>query len=113
MRHASCQPRSWLIFDVGRRSMDAAHYTPEFDLKVAHKSSSGHRKQVEESEVCGCFYCLSTFPPKSIEEWVDDDKDGIGQTALCPKCGIDSVIGSKAGFPLTQEFLAAMNRHWF
>ncbi len=30
-----------------------------------------------------------------------------------PRCGIDSVIGSRSGFPLTPEFLAGMKQHWF
>jgi len=34
-------------------------------------------------------------------------------TALCPHCGVDSVIGSAAGFPLTDEFLKAMHQEWF
>jgi hypothetical protein len=83
------------------------------DVIVAHKSSSQHRKQIEESPLCGCFHCLSTFAPNEIIEWVDEDKDGIGQTAMCPKCAIDSVIGSKSDFPLSRDFLARMRLHWF
>jgi hypothetical protein len=83
------------------------------DTIAAHKCSSHHRKQVEESERCGCFHCLATFPPATIDEWVDKDDTGVGQTAMCPVCDIDSVIGSAAGFPLTREFLARMQRHWF
>jgi hypothetical protein len=55
-----------------------------------------HRDEILGSEVCGCFYCPAVFPPSKIKEWVDT-KDGIGQTALCPKCDIDSVIGSNSG----------------
>jgi hypothetical protein len=68
---------------------------------------------VLESELFGCFHCLETFPPLKIEEWVDEDENEIGQTALCPYCGIDSVIGSKSVVPLTEEFLGTMNQVWF
>jgi hypothetical protein len=37
----------------------------------------------------------------------------MGQTAICPRCGIDSVIGDESGYPVTREFLAAMKAHWF
>lgn len=49
-----------------------------------------------------------------IHEWIDvlDDSD-IGQTAMCPYCGIDSVIGSASGFPITPEFLMRMRAYWF
>ena len=78
------------------------------DPVAAHEHSSLHRAQVEASEVCGCFYCTAIFPPSAIAEWVDD-----GKTALCPKCGIDAVIGSASGYPVTREFLKRMKSFWF
>lgn len=78
------------------------------DISAAHQRSSDHRAEVLASEVCGCFYCLKTYPPSEISEWVDDDK-----TALCPRCGIDAVIGSASGYPLTREFLRDMHSFWF
>ena len=83
------------------------------EYHVAHQHSANHRKQVLESEICGCFYCLETFSPPKIEEWVDEDENEIGTTALCPFCGIDSVIGSKSGVPITKEFLKVMSQIWF
>jgi len=82
-------------------------------MDAAHDASSNHRSQVLESETCGCFYCLEQYSPRAIEEWVDADETGAGQTALCPICGIDSVIGSASGFPITREFLEAMHRRYF
>lgn len=78
------------------------------DVEAAHRFSSLHRAQIESSDVCGCFYCLSVFPPEQIVEWVDS-----GKTAICPKCGIDSVVGSESGVPLTPEFLGQMKHYWF
>lgn len=93
--------------------MPIVHEHEGRDYHRAHQYSSGHRQQIEASELCGCFYCLATFPPAVIEEWIDEVDERTGQTALCPRCGIDSVIGSKAGFPLTKEFLTSMQKHWF
>jgi hypothetical protein len=84
----------------------------EDEIKLAHKHSSNHRNEVEKSEICGCFYCCETFSPSDIEEWIDEIGTG-GQTALCPKCGIDSVIGSGSGFQINEFFLKEMNRYWF
>ena len=78
------------------------------DLIEAHKHSSNHREVVLAGSQCGCFYCCQTFSPETIREWID-----AGQTALCPRCGIDSVLGDKAGLPLTQAFLGDMNAYWF
>ena len=82
------------------------------DHICAHKHCSDHREEVIRSETCGCFYCLSIFQPNEIKEWIDRG-EGIGQTAMCPKCGIDSVIGSSSSFPITKEFLEKMHSYWF
>jgi len=83
------------------------------ELEEAHRHSMCHRAEVLSSESCGCFHCRRIFSPSEIKEWVDKDEVGIGTTALCPRCGIDSVIGSKAGFSLSPRFLASMHRRWF
>lgn len=84
-----------------------------YDYKQAHKHSLNHRKEVEASQNCGCFYCLSIFLPSQIKEWVDEDEEDMGTTALCPKCGIDSVLGDKSGYPIYKDFLQTMNKIWF
>jgi hypothetical protein len=90
------------------------------DLERAHDHCSGHRAELVASTICGCFYCLATFPPSEITEWTDWP-DGtpenreleLGETAICPRCGIDSVIGGASGFPMTAEFLSLMQSRWF
>ena len=78
-------------------------------LIAAHKKSSYHREEVFNSSICGCFYCLSSFSPTDIEELTDEE-----QTAFCPKCGIDSVIGDLSGYPVEDPiFLQEMRMHWF
>ena len=87
------------------------HHKTEYH--TAHQHSANHREQVLESKLCGCFYCLDIYPPSKITEWVDEDDKGIGQAALCPSCGIDSVIGDKSGVPINKEFLQGMQLVWF
>jgi hypothetical protein len=76
------------------------HALAHFD---AHKHAFRQREELEHSDGCACFYCFETFSPSEITTWVDDDK-----TAICPKCGMDSVIGSASGFPLTKASLQKM-----
>lgn len=95
-----------------RRQRDVGHVLRELrvteDHISAHEWSSYHRETLRNSKVCGCFYCLEIFPSSEIENWTDDD-----DTALCPKCGIDSVIGSVSGYPIERAFLQRMHDHWF
>ena len=74
----------------------------------AHGHSLNNREELAKSGVCGCFCCLATYPPSEIVEWIDE-----GQTAICPKCPVDSVIGSASGYPITVEFLQRMHDYWF
>ena len=64
-------------------------------VAAAYDHSSDNRKEIESSEIAGCFYCCETFEPKLVENWLNE---GSG-TAFCPRCGIDSVIGDASGFP--------------
>ena len=81
--------------------------TPE----QAHKFSNNNRDAIEANAVCGCFYCCRLFSNKDapIEEWIDG-----GETALCPFCGIDSVL-SVASVPhiISSGFLKSMHDYWF
>lgn len=76
------------------------------ELELAHKTSVQNRLSLENSDLCGCFYCLKIFSPAKIEAWLDED-----QTALCPMCGIDSLLTDKRW--ITKEFLYRMQIRWF
>lgn len=85
-------------------------FVGQFDEEIlveAHEHSRNHRSELLDSQQCGCFYCGKTYPPDDIQEWVRNN------TALCPECGIDSVLGSASGYELTEEFLRAMYDYWF
>lgn len=82
------------------------------DYARAHRHSIYNRDEILSSEQCGCFYCGVIFSPMEVRDWTDERQD-VGQTALCPRCGIDAVIGSNSGYPITTEFLEIMKTHWF
>ena len=77
-------------------------------LKNVHICSSYNREQLYRSKLCGCFYCLKIFDPKLIVDWCDDN-----QTAICPYCGIDSIIYDSKTYPVSKEFLERMKNYWF
>jgi len=86
------------------------------NVVTAHKLCTNNRPGISKSSKCGCFYCLAVFLPSEITEWVDlvdaaNNESGI--TALCPHCGIDSVIHETADFTISPELLGDMKRHWF
>jgi hypothetical protein len=87
-------------------------------LRPIHQYSYHNRGLITQSVACGCFYCLAIFSPNEIAEWTDeaetDDETAIGLTALCPKCGTDSVLPDNApGVRLNSGLLAKMNKCFF
>lgn len=79
------------------------------DYIKAHEYSSNHKEQLLNDKKCGCFYCLRIFNANEIEDWIEDNSG----TAICPYCGIDSVIGESSGYPITKEFMEKMREYWF
>ena len=67
-----------------------------------------HRSELLASKTCGCFFCFQQFPATEITKWIDGN-----QTALCPRCGIDAIVGSSSGFVISDNFLRRMHRAFF
>ncbi len=89
----------------------------ETDLIKAHEYCRNHMAALKRDKVCGCFYCRKIYAPSEITEWLiakdDSNKCDRYGTAICPYCGIDSVIGESSGYPITEAFLTAMEKRWF
>jgi hypothetical protein len=57
------------------------------DFNTFCKLAFKNKEVLKSSIWAGCYCCCSQFNTSDIKEWVDR-----GETAICPKCGIDSVI---------------------
>lgn len=91
---------------------------PYADLIIKAKGlGEGLRQEIEQSELAGCTSCGAIFNPSSQDvEYLgeDDDEDDYRELdfALCPYCGVDSLIGSARGIPITEGFIAAATDYW-
>lgn len=86
----------------------------KYDLELAHKYSSNHKQELKKDKLCGCFYCLAIFSPNEIKEWIVENTLAIkSETAICPYCGLDAVIGESSSFPITKSFLEMMHKKYF
>ena len=74
----------------------------------AYLHANKHRTELQSSAACGCFFCFKQFGFVDITKWID-----ANQTALCPRCGIDAVLGSSSGHVISDSFLRKMHMHWF
>ena len=88
----------------------------KIDLDKIHDQCGWHEEAILRSTNCGCFYCLSIFPPDEIKDWINESENcprGPGKTAICPNCGIDSVLPDTIDYELTKEFLEMMQEKFF
>ena len=81
-------------------------------LKAVYSHSIRNEESILKSDFCGCFHCISIFPVADVKSSaMMVEKDGC-KTAICPICGIDSVIGD-ASVEITAEILESLNEHYF
>lgn len=77
-------------------------------LKAAHMHTSHNRREVEASQFCYCISCRTFFKPEEIESYADK-----GDTAICPYCDCDAVMGEACGIKLTDELLGQLHNKYF
>jgi hypothetical protein len=95
------------LFEWGRDKGNKTVYRE--NIIAAHEFCENNKEELQNDKRCGCFYCLEIFDPIEIKEWIPDTKG----TAICPYCGVDSVIGEYTGFPINAGFLSKMKEYWF
>jgi len=52
-----------------------------------------NRKALMSCNLAICVYCEKVVSPTEINDWIDLNESNIGQTALCPSCDSDGIIG--------------------
>ena len=83
-------------------------YEKESLYKKIHAYSSHNRKLIEASEKCHCFYCKGSMNSREIVEYIDQ-----GQTAICPKCGIDAIVPDGIDEKIDDALINEMHEYWF
>jgi len=90
------------------------------ELLAAYRHTTNNWAQIEASTQCGCCHCVELFKPHEIVGWTGltmenmNDAEALSQqTAMCPRCGSEAVLGDGSGFAINANFLARMNEAWF
>jgi hypothetical protein len=82
------------------------HMATESRLDDLHRKSRQNRAPLKKARVCGCFNCFNEYLFEQIADWIDD-----GQTAICPRCGADAVLGF-ASQGADQDVLHKLHDRW-
>lgn len=81
---------------------------PDGLLSDVYRHTIHNRAEVEASRTCHCICCQTSFQPSEINAYADG-----GDTAICPNCDCDAVIGDACGFELTGELLGQLHDKYF
>jgi hypothetical protein len=97
-----------------------AGQTMKNPLVAAYRYTTNNWSQLQDSKLCGCCNCVQIFPADEVVGWTgldmnnaDDPRAVEQQTAMCPRCGSEAVLGDKSGYPIHAQFLTQMNEAWF
>lgn len=78
------------------------------EMKRIHSHTMRNRTEIDASQTCGCISCCGIYPASEVVDYIDG-----GETALCPECGIDAVIGDGTGISLDLLTLNELNKEFF
>ena len=101
------EPLTWPFIAIPLIRKELKKCCGDIATAVIH-TSYRNRWALEQSTVAGCYSCGKIFHPSEIVDWTDE-----GQTALCPYCGIDSLVLSGEGFDINEKFLKTVSRQAF
>lgn len=68
-----------------------------------------HDNEIEilQSKTCTCLFCRHTLDARSVGDWVDTEQ---GVSAVCPECGMASLIGDASGYLFDRDSLREINQ---
>lgn len=77
------------------------------DVQLLHEYCNDNKDAISKSVMCGCCFCCEIYNSQQVCEYVDNNT-----CALCPKCGIDSVLPD-INCQVTIPLLVIMHKFWF
>ena len=83
------------------------------ELHEIHTHCTANRKEVEASSRCACFYCQEVYCASEVYDFIVEPSLDFKETALCPRCGVDTVIGDATGIPFYKELMEKLHQHYF
>lgn len=103
---------TWPLFAAAALLMLAVRIRRDREREASrlHRHTHANAAELENSESCGCVACERIFAPDQVVSWIPGPE---GDTAVCPFCGVDAVVGSASGIPITASVLARAHARWF
>lgn len=70
------------------------------EFEDIYKHTKNNEIEIFQSKKCGCLFCTSIFDARKVNEWSGDGKNA---SAICPHCGMNTLIGDKSGHQIDKS----------
>lgn len=82
---------------------------PKLPRKYAEILAHTKNNEIEilNSTQAYCLFCRDHFSAREIYDWAMDDEGN--NNAICPKCGMDAIVGDASGFSFNHDELREVN----
>ncbi len=85
------------------------NYTKE-EFPEILKHTKDNEIDILRSKKCSCLFCRQSYDARKVSEWNNEEKR---ISAICPECGMDTVVGDASGFNLDHDTLKAINQAYY
>ncbi len=80
-------------------------------LEQYKQHAANNEIEILRSHQCGCFFCCRIFDARKVSNWASEPNGDA--SALCPECGMPTVIGDASAVPLSEALLKEMNAYFY
>lgn len=81
------------------------------ELSEIHTHCTANREEIEASSRCACLYCQEVYRATEVNDFIVEPS--LKETALCPRCGANAVIGDATGIPFYKELIRKLHQRYF
>jgi len=76
-------------------------------IEALLKHTVDNEIEILQSKTCTCLFCRHQIDARSVSDWVDTEG---GVSALCPECGMASLVGDASGYLFDRDLLREINQ---
>lgn len=75
---------------------------------LAH--TKGNESDILHSNRCACLFCRQRYDARKVSDW---SNEGNKISAVCPECGMPTVVGDASGYTFDHDELKELNERLF
>ncbi len=83
----------------------------EKQLQSFYARTKNNDREILNSDQCSCIFCRQTYSARDINDWVSNEDGTLN--AICPICGMETVIGDRKQGKISHEDLKEINLRFF